>query len=76
MIGADNLECLLGQTKCTNVAVIPNRDHPGTAGQQEERIGFSHADGAVTFSTNLWVPGRPPARVPDAVSSLSATLSN
>ena len=54
VIAADNLECLLGQVECRNVAVIPNRDrHDGPALQEEGRLGFVHVDGAVRFSTNL-----------------------
>lgn len=54
MIGGDNFECLLGQSKCSNVAVIPNKDREWRGLlQHQERIAFEHVDGAVTFSTNL-----------------------
>lgn len=54
VVAADSLECLLGQSKCSNVAIIPNKDRPsGPLSEQEGRIGFVHAHGTVSFSTNL-----------------------
>ena len=75
MIAADSLECLLGQATCANVAVIPSKGHAGDAlTQQEDRIGYTHADGTVTFSTNLSVPGHHPSCIFDAVrDGLQAT---
>eukprot|EP00802_Teleaulax_amphioxeia_P021425 Tamp_21782.p1 GENE.Tamp_21782~~Tamp_21782.p1 ORF type:complete len:306 (+),score=51.51 Tamp_21782:89-1006(+) len=54
VVAADSLECLLGQSKCSNVAIIPNKDRPsGPLSEQEGRIGFVHEHGTVSFSTNL-----------------------
>jgi len=54
VVAADSLECLLGQSKCSNVVIIPNKDRPsGPLSEQERRIGFVHEHGTVSFSTNL-----------------------
>jgi len=63
VVAGDSLECLLGLSQCSNVAIIPNKDRPSGALSEEERIGFTHANGIVSFSTNL--SARPPSPLSD-----------
>ena len=65
VVAGDSLECLLGLSQCSNVAIIPNKDRPSGALSEEERIGFTHANGIVSFSTNL--SARPPSPLSEGV---------
>mmetsp|Transcript_30245 Transcript_30245/g.44179 ORF Transcript_30245/g.44179 Transcript_30245/m.44179 type:complete len:330 (+) Transcript_30245:151-1140(+) len=54
VIVADNVECFLPRSPCANLAVIANKQSPWPGGlDTHEDQGFEHADGAVSFATNL-----------------------
>jgi len=56
VIVADNVECFLPRSPCSNLAVIANKQSPWPGGlDTHEDQGFEHADGAVSFATNLYV---------------------